>query len=230
MLSDALGLGTPVLVANEADMGALAEYRRGKYAGVQHLIYVSGEVGLGTGIIVSGQALNGATGYAGEAGHTLVNPAGRSCRCGAVGCWETEAGEAALLRHAGLQMTETGTEVLESIAQRASDGDGEVLAAIDGIAHWLGIGVGDLINTFNPEVVVMGGLYHRLYQFIQSSLLEAVHSRALEAPLETVAIGPSELGPDAPLIGAAELALTGVLADPASISEVATDRGIPSTP
>ncbi|MEE8405777.1 MAG: ROK family protein [Acidimicrobiia bacterium] len=228
MLAEVLGLGAPILVANEADMGALAEYRRGEHAGVQHLVYVSGEVGLGTGIIVNGKGLGGAAGYAGEVGHTLINPEGRACRCGAVGCWETEAGEAALLRRAGLQMTETGTEVLESIAQRALEDDRDVLAAIDGIGHWLGLGVGDLINTFNPEAVVMGGLYHRLYEFLESSLLDAVRSRALEAPLEIAVIGPSELGADSPLIGAAELALTGVLSDPASVSDVTTSQGIPS--
>ncbi len=228
MVAEALGLGAPILVANEADMGALAEYRRGKHAGVQHLVYVSGEVGLGTGIIVNGNLLDGATGYAGEAGHTLVNPEGHACRCGAVGCWETEAGEAALLRRAGLQMTETGTEVLESISQRALEDDRDVLAAIDGIGHWLGLGVGDLINIFNPEAVVMGGLYHRLYKFLESSLLDAARSRALEAPSEIAVIEPSELGADSPLVGAAELALTRILSDPASVSEVTTSRGISS--
>jgi predicted NBD/HSP70 family sugar kinase len=76
MLSSQLGLDRPVLVANEADLGALAEHRRGVGAGVPHLIYLSGEAGIGAGIIHDGKPMLGAAGYAGEAGHTLVNPNG----------------------------------------------------------------------------------------------------------------------------------------------------------
>ena len=83
------------MVANEADLGALGRVPEGA-SRVGHLIYVSGEVGIGVGAIVDGKPLLGAAGYAGEAGHMMINPAGVECRCGAVGCWETEAGEAAL--------------------------------------------------------------------------------------------------------------------------------------
>src|SRR5690606_38614570 len=97
-----LGLGDSVLMANEADLGALAEYRRGVGRGAGHLVFVAGEAGIGCGIIQDGQPMLGAAGYAGEAGHALINPGGRECRCGSRGCWETEAGEAALAERAGL--------------------------------------------------------------------------------------------------------------------------------
>ena len=100
LTSARLGFGVPVSVANEADLGALSEHRRGVDAGVANLLFVSGEVGIGLGVILGGERRLGAAGYAGEAGHMLVNPAGVRCRCGAVGCWETEAGEEALLRAA----------------------------------------------------------------------------------------------------------------------------------
>ena len=100
MLAQRLAVG-PVSVANEADLGALCEHRRGSRAGASNLLFVSGEVGIGVGIILGGEPRRGAAGYAGEAGHTLVNPSGIRCACGATGCWETEAGEGALLRHAG---------------------------------------------------------------------------------------------------------------------------------
>lgn len=212
MLAGALDLGVPVLAANEADLGALAEHRRGVHAGIENLIYVSGEVGIGAGVIVDRKPLLGSAGYAGEAGHTLVNPNGPKCRCGAMGCWEAEAGEAALLRQAGMR---DGTGRIDEIAERAAAGDPPTLEAVAEIGRWLGIGIGNLINLFNPELVVLGGLYHRLYGSLESSVIEGARLVTLDAPGEMATIACSGLGADAPLIGASELVLSGVIADPA---------------
>lgn len=211
MLAAELGLRVPVHVANEADLGALAEYRRGGRPGIEDLIYISGEVGIGTGVIIGGRPLLGSAGYAGEAGHMLINPNGRECRCGAVGCWETEAGEAALLRHAGLR---EGAGI-DDLIGRAEAEDGHALRALDEVGGWLGLGIGDLINLFNPALVVLGGLYHRLFGSLEAAVLESVRRRTLEAPGAMVTITRSALGIDAPLIGAAELVLSGIIADPA---------------
>lgn len=211
MLSAELDLGVPVVAANEADLGALAEHRR-VCPGIGDLIYVSGEVGIGAGVIVDGKPLLGSAGYAGEAGHTLIRPGGRECRCGAVGCWETEAGESALLRHVGLG---DGTGHLDEVVRQASTGDEATLRAIAEVGRWLGMGVGDLINLFNPELVVLGGLYHRLFVYLESSVADGARLRALDAPGEMATIARSGLGTDAPLVGAAELVLSGVIADPA---------------
>ena len=100
-LARAIGVPVPISIANEADLGALAELRRGAAVGVEDLIFVSGEVGVGGGLVVGGRPLTGAAGLAGEVGHMSVNPDGAACRCGSVGCWETEVGEDALLRRAG---------------------------------------------------------------------------------------------------------------------------------
>jgi len=235
LLSAQLGLERPVSVANEADLGALAEHRRGVRPEARHLIYVSGEVGIGTGVIVDGEPLLGAAGYAGEAGHTLINPAGRACRCGAIGCWETEAGEAALLRHAGSGMSATGLSILDTLSERATAGEGPVLAAIAEVGGWLGLGIGNLINLFNPDVVVLGGLFHRFYPFLEASVVQGARSQALDAPWASVTIVPSGLGADAPLIGAAELAFSDIIADPARVGPAAADRPgsprlLPGTP
>ena len=219
LLAAGLDLGAPVLAANEADLGALAEHRRGVRPGTRDLIYVSGEVGIGVGVIVDGKPLLGSAGYAGEAGHTLVNPGGRECRCGATGCWETEAGEAALLRRAGVT---DGMGRLDEVARRAEAGDEATLRAIAEVGRWLGLGIGDLINLFNPSLVVLGGLYQRLFTFIGSSVVDGARQRTLDAPGEMATIACSGLGPDAPLLGAAELILSGVIADPAR----AVDRNV----
>lgn len=239
LLSTALGTDQPVSVANEADLGALAEHRRGARPGVHNLIYVSGEVGIGTGVIVGHEPMLGTAGYSGEAGHTLINPAGRPCRCGAVGCWETEAGEAALLRHAGVQTSATGLGLLDALGERAVAGDPTTLAALAEVGRWLGRGIGNLINLFNPEVVVLGGLYHRFYPFLEDAVTRGARSQALAAPWENATIVPSGLGVDAPLIGAAELALSATLADPARVGQAGPGKagvarrrhsGIPEAP
>jgi predicted NBD/HSP70 family sugar kinase len=212
MLTGELDLGVAVLAANEADLGALGEHRRGVRPGVGNLIYVSGEVGIGAGVIVDGKPMLGSAGYAGEAGHTLINPDGRECRCGAVGCWETEAGEAALLRHLGVP---DATGHLDEVAERAAAGDLATLRAIGEVGRWLGLGIGNLINLFNPDLVVLGGLYERLFGFLESAVVDGARQRTLGAPGGMATIACSGLGPDAALIGAAELALSGVIADPA---------------
>jgi predicted NBD/HSP70 family sugar kinase len=213
MLAAELELGVPVLAANEADLGALGEHRR-VVPGVGNLVYVSGEVGIGAGVIVDGKPMLGAAGYAGEAGHTLINPGGRECRCGAMGCWETEAGEAALLRRAGVR---EATGHLDELAERAVAGDAATLRALAEVGRWLGLGIGNLINLFNPDLVVLGGMYQRLYGFLEASVSEGARQRTLAAPGAMATIACSGLGPDAALIGAAELVLSRVILDPARV-------------
>lgn len=211
LLQAELGTAAPVVAANEADLGALAEHRRGVRPGADHLLFISGEVGIGCGAIIDGRPLLGAAGYAGEAGHTLVNPDGTECRCGARGCWETEAGELALLRRAGLA---DGTGGVDELVTRAEAGDPVVVRAVTEVGRWLGLGIGDLINLFNPQLVVLGGVYERLFDWLEPALTEGVRARALPAAAELATIVRSGLGADAALIGAAELVLSEVVADP----------------
>ena len=130
------------------------------------------------------------------------------------GCWETEAGETALLLRAGI---DDGTGHLDEAITRAEAGDQRTLRAIAEVGRWLGLGIGDLINLFNPELVVLGGMYHRLFGLLEPSVTDGAGRRALRAPGDMATIARSGLGPDAPLIGAAELVLARVTADPAAI-------------
>jgi predicted NBD/HSP70 family sugar kinase len=219
LLARRLGVSVPIRVANEADLGALAEHRRGAHPRTGNLIYISSEVGIGAGIIADGKPLLGSAGYGGEAGHTVINPSGRSCRCGGTGCWETEAGEAALVRHVGATARGTGLSVVNAVASRAETGDEVALRAIAEVGRWLGLGIGNLVNIFNPELVVLGGLYDRLYPFLEDSVVRAARRAALDAPGEMVTIERSGLGVDAALIGAAELVHTEVITDPVATRE-----------
>jgi predicted NBD/HSP70 family sugar kinase len=212
-LSAALRSTVPLTVANEADLGALAEYRRGAAIDAEDLIYISGEVGVGGGVIVDGRPLTGVAGYGGEVGHMPVNPYGSACRCGSSGCWETEIGEGALLLRAGHRPVGGRGEV-DQVLEEAAAGVPEALNAIDNVGRWLGVGLAILLNVFDPEVVVLGGLLGRLHPFVRSRVDAELDRLALRASLSLVRIVPSVLGGDAPLLGAAELAFEPMLSDP----------------
>jgi predicted NBD/HSP70 family sugar kinase len=213
-LEAGLGLAVPLEVGNDADLGALAEVRRGAARGVDQVIYLSGEVGVGGGIIVDGHALAGVAGYAGEIGHLPVNPAGRVCGCGSTGCWETEIGATALLRRAGRPI-DGGRSEVDALLAAAVAGDRVSLAALEETGRWLGLGLAGLVNIFNPGLVVFGGLFEHLYPFIERPVRAVLDERALRPPRDLVGLAPSGLGGDAPLLGAAELAFEPILADPA---------------
>ncbi len=215
-LTRALRVSVPVVVANEADVGALAEHRRGAAAGTDNAIFLSGEVGVGGGIIADGEPLTGVAGYGGEVGHLPVNPlAGITCRCGSVGCWETEVGEEALLVRAG-RPPDGGSRAVEAILADAAAGEPTALAAIEEVGRWLAIGIAGLVNTFNPARVVLGGRFAALHQFFAATVEDGLARRALAAPRALVEVVPAMLGADAPLLGAAELAFESILGDPAS--------------
>jgi predicted NBD/HSP70 family sugar kinase len=213
-LADALDTELPIVVANEADLGALSEWRRGAAVGADHVLFVSGEVGVGGGLIVDGKQLTGAAGYGGEIGHMPVNPHGDRCRCGSIGCWETEVGEGALLRLAG-HRPDAGREGLEIVLREAADGSPKALGALDEVGRWLGFGLAGLVNVFNPQVVVLGGLFGRIHPFVEATLATELARLSLPQSREVVRVAPASLGVDAPLLGAAELAFEPLLADPA---------------
>jgi predicted NBD/HSP70 family sugar kinase len=214
-LPAALGLDVPIHVANEADLAAVAELRRGAARGADDLLLIWGEVGVGGGIVVDGHAMTGAAGYAGEVGHMPLNPAGTTCSCGSVGCWETEIGERALLRLAG-RPVDGGPEEVDAVLRAAAEGEPGALAALAHIGRWLGIGLSGLVNILNPRVIVLGGLFARAYPYIEAAIVAELDRLALRGPRSLVRIAPGALDIDAPLLGAAELALEPFLADPAA--------------
>jgi len=213
-LAAVLDLDVPVHVANEADLAAMAELRRGAARGADDLLLIWGEVGVGGGIIVDGKPLTGVAGYAGEIGHVSVNPGGRRCGCGSIGCWETEVGEGALLRRAG-RPEDGGSDEVEALLADAAAGDRRAIEALDEVGRWLGIGLAGFTNVLNPRVIVLGGFFAQAYPFIDRALDRELDGMALRGPRGMVRVTPAGLGMDAPLVGAAELALEPFLADPA---------------
>ncbi len=223
LLDQALGLGVPIAVANDGDLGGLAEHRRGAARGVDDVLYVSGEVGVGGGVIAGGVPLTGRAGYAGEIGHMGVNPGGGPCRCGSTGCWETMVGEGALLALAGLP-PDAGRDGVDRVLRDAAAGAPVAVAAVEHVARWLGIGLAGLVNLLNPQLIVLGAMHGRIYPAVRATLEAELDRRTLPGPRSMVRIVPAQLGSDAALIGAAELALEPILADPAAFLADAAGR------
>jgi predicted NBD/HSP70 family sugar kinase len=213
-LARALEAPVPISVANDADLGAVAEHRRGAATGEDDVLFIQGEVGVGGGLIVDGKPLTGAAGYGGEVGHIPVNPNGLACRCGSTGCWETEIGEGVLLLRAGHPLGGGRGEV-DAVLREAEAGAPAALSALEYVGRWLAFGLAGLVNVFNPRLVVLGGLFGRIYPFVAKTIEAELDRLALPAPRELVQVVPATLGVDAPLLGAAELAFEPLLADPA---------------
>jgi predicted NBD/HSP70 family sugar kinase len=214
-LAAALGIDAPIAFANESDLAALAELRRGVARNVNDVVLIWGSVGVGGGLIVGGEPLTGAAGYGGELGHIPVNPDGLPCRCGSIGCWETEVGGSAILRRAGYP-PEGGPSALDAVLADAEAGSPIALDAFAETGRWLGIGLAGVINILNPELVLIGGRFAASYPFLRTALEAELDRRVLRASRRLVRVIPATLGVDAPLLGAAELAFEPLLSDPAA--------------
>jgi predicted NBD/HSP70 family sugar kinase len=170
---------------------------------------VSGEVGVGGGVISDGRLVTGTNGFAGEIGHIPVNPTGERCSCGAIGCFETELGEAALLRRVGYDGS--GRAEVDRLIAHAEAGDASVAAALDEHARWLAFGLSGPLNLLDLDLVVLGGLLGRIFPHIETALERELADRALIANRTTPVVAAS-LGEDAAAIGAAEFTWDRIIA------------------
>jgi predicted NBD/HSP70 family sugar kinase len=204
-----------VVVDNEANLAALGELWFG-------FVHVSGEIGVGGGIVIGGELFRGVRGFAGEIGHVVVQPDGPRCRCGARGCLEQVAGQEAILRSAGLtgavgtSLGQPGGSVAELLA-KARDGEPDTLRAIESAGRALGIGLSATVNIVDPSTVVLGGLYAALEPWLSKPLLEELRERAIALGWSSVRLLASRLGPDAAVRGAAGAVVKRVLSEPAAV-------------
>ena len=218
-----LGATYPVTIDNEANLAAVAEATPGD-AGRQDILVIFGEVGMGGGIVVDGRPLRGHQGYAGEFGHMIVEPGGRRCGCGRVGCWETVAGLRALLDAAAdpddpLRDPELSLEDrLAEINRRADLGDARTLAALDQLGSWVGIGAAMLANALNPAAIVLSGYYAELGVRLRSTIHEHLLAGVLAPQAGGTRVEFSTLGFTAAVRGGATVALEAVFDDPTVVA------------
>ncbi|MBV2365947.1 ROK family protein [Streptomonospora nanhaiensis] len=200
----------PVLVDNDANLGAVAEYRSGHRARTRDLVYITGEVGIGAGVLVDGELLRGSSGFAGEIGHTRMVEDGPACGCGRRGCLEALAGIEAILRSAlpdrfpGGALTRADLAGLVAAAvERAGAGDPVAVAALRAAGTWLGRGAALLVNLLNPGAVVLGGYFVPLAPWLLPECRAAVRELAFAPDAAGCVVEPSVLGLSAAARGGA---------------------------
>jgi predicted NBD/HSP70 family sugar kinase len=213
----------PVSADNEANLAAMAELWFGGGADaaerVSSFIYLTGEIGIGGALVLDGRLLRGAHGFAGEIGHVVVDPDGPQCRCGARGCLEQYAGQAALLRAAGLDEASGATGVAE-LETRARAGDPRALAALEEAGRVLGRVLSGAVNLLDPAAVALGGVFRPLHPWLAPAADAELTARVVSG-LWTPGSGrlrPSSSSGDAAR-GAAATVVRGVLDDPAAYAE-----------
>jgi predicted NBD/HSP70 family sugar kinase len=211
----------PLAADNEANLAALAELWEGTARGLSDVLYVSGEIGVGAGIIVGGELFRGAQGFGGEFGHMTLDPGGRPCGCGSRGCLETVAGLEALLEMAGMDPAGAATtagsgEPVAALAARARAGDEAALEALREGGRWLGIAIASAANLLNFQAVVLGGFFGQLSTWLAAPIARELGTHVLASDWAVPRLLPSTLGPEAAVRGAAAQSLRRVLADPAS--------------
>ena len=198
-------LGTTVLVENDANLGALAEALLGAGRGSTVLAYIKVAAGVGAGLVVDGQLFRGASGTAGEIGHTTLANSGPVCRCGNRGCLEQLAGAAALLA----QMAAAGVELdgVEALLKMASDGHAGARRVLADAGEHLGLAVANLVTLLDADRVVIGGELAAADELLVAPLRYAARSAAVTTAGSGIEIVASELGERAEVLGGVALVL-----------------------
>lgn len=198
---------------NDAKLQAIpvSRPRPGLFTVPVNYLYVAGDVGIGSALILDGQLTQGEHGWAGELGHVCVDPNGPLCTCGARGCLEAIAGQAAIRRMADLPEDTDIQEVID----RLTDGDTRTLEAVTTAAHALGIAVANAVNLCDVSNVVLGSGLSRLTPWLKPAVTAELNTRVLEADQRQLAVlaGPEDEVPAT--TGGALSVLESVLDDPA---------------
>lgn len=214
MLADEFKI--PVVIDNEARAGAQGEKQFGAGQASSNLIYVSVGHGIGTGIVINKELYRGRLGFSGEAGHFSIESSGEQCSCGNWGCWELYASEKALLKQASqlqelneqLQQMEKSRPDMEMLVALAANRNETVTQLFQQIGEYLGIGIANMINIFNPELIILGNRMAKAKPWIQEAILRTVEKRALPYHQKQMKIHFSQLGMDSTVLGAASFAIS----------------------
>ena len=219
--------GRPVLIENDANLGALAEHWWGAGRDGRDLAYIKVATGIGSGHIVRGQIYRGARGVAGEIGHIAIDPNGPPCVCGLDGCLSTLVGSEVLVTQARQQLAAGRSSAMDAdhlsidaLVTSALQGDGVAREVIERAGRNLGTATASLINLLNPATVVFGGSLTRAGDVLLGPLRETLRRRTLWLALDDANIVSSALGGSEIAVGAATLVLEAALDDPSRFPKV----------
>jgi glucokinase-like ROK family protein len=224
----------PVFVDNEANLAALGEHYFGAAKNHHEVLYISAGVGLGGGVIRDGQLFSGGAGFGGEFGHMTMDPDGIQCNCGNTGCWETQVSQSALFRYVR-QAIEIEAQPSQLVSQTAGDpaaltvpqvveaarsGDAVALYALGEAGRYLGIGIAALVNAFNPNLIVFGGILSLASDFLLPLMTAEIHRRALPYLWSdrTVQVVVAEHGVDACVMGGVARCYENIIGHPGQVA------------
>ncbi len=213
-------LGKEAFLINDANAAAVGELYFGAGKGARNFVYITVSTGIGGGIIIDGKIYTGSTGTAGELGHMVIDDEGPQCNCGNRGCWETLASGTALARESRHRIKEgAATSILkyadgniekinaEAIHEAAQAGDKLANELIAQTAYYLGVGLANLINIFNPEVIIIGGGLSNIGDILLEPASEEAKRRAFKQAYQAVRFARAQLGRNSGVLGAAAFAL-----------------------
>jgi len=204
---------------NDANAAALGEHHFGAGKGVNNLVLLALGTGIGGGIIINGKLYSGSHGSAGEIGHMTIDINGPRCNCGNIGCLEVLASGTAVAKEAVRRIRQgersSLTEIVEGkienitaekVSIAAQGGDSLASEVISSTAFYLGVGMVNLVNIFNPEMIIVGGGMAKMGDLLLNPAKQIVRERAFQSSAQAVRIVPAQLGDDAGVLGAAVFA------------------------
>jgi glucokinase len=208
--------GLRCFLTNDATAAVVAEHRLGAGRGFHNLIYMTISTGIGGGILVDGNLYTGSSGCAGEVGHMIIDADGPPCNCGGTGCLEALASGLAVAKEARRRIARGTKSILielaegesqnisaKTVATAAQRGDPLALEVVSRVATYLGIGMANLVNIFNPDRIILGGGMSKMGDLLLDPVRRTVAERAFKLPVRAAEIVPCELGDEVGVVGAA---------------------------
>lgn len=201
----------PIIIENEANAGAYGEKNFGAGKDFENVIYVSAGIGIGVGLILNDSLYKGSNGFSGELGHMTIQAGGAKCRCGNEGCWELYASEQALIRQAENLDIPSDMQDLEGLVKLADSGNDEIIALFEQTGDYLGIGINNIINIFNPQQVIIGNRLAYSEKWLKDSLNKRISNQALWFQQNDLQIDFSELSTRSTALGVAAFSIENFL-------------------
>ncbi len=213
----------PVFVENDVNTAMLGEMWKGAGAGNDIVLGITVGTGIGGAIILDGKVFHGATGSAGEFGHTVIHNDGPSCTCGGNGCWELYGSSTALIRFTRELLKENKDSLMwekyiktlddvnaKNIFDAAKEGDELMLSCVEKFSENIAVGLVSLVHTFNPRVIIIGGGVSNEGAYLIDKIDRYVRERAMPSYLKCLSIKAAALGNDAGITGACKLVVNGL--------------------